>query len=426
MGCGASAGAPVLLAELRSRYADVVITDQNAVIVAKRYLDTVKTVRYDDTFSSKPKMVEEDVVMVDNSRIGVYKGDTVNIDTAGKMRDVAQYNTLCNGVELHIVLNPLHDLPERIVVSSDPSTRQFCVRHDDPLEVAESKAFVRLVTPETSVGGSSVSSLPGTPLSTPKELTGWRLWEPEPVNVDIPSPEQLEKARVYRRLSEELQALEVESVTSSTVATPCGPPSALENPTPNTRHRHSIAGPEELPQKSPARQRRHSVSGVQSLDAKLEQDAGQARLQKQLTSVLESQGDALQKMNLCGHVKQPSRSQRRHSVPTLDAQPCESSIHQRRRHSVAHAESLPCIDSPQPLKGRRHSVAHTETLPCIDPPQSPPLRVRFAAELCETVSPRRPTSARPSHTEKLRLAETQLLKAAPEATPQRQRRRSIG
>jgi hypothetical protein len=401
MGCGASTvGPPVLLAEIDSRYAHVLVTNQNAVVIAKRYLEKVALVRYDNTWSSsregKPKMVEEDVIMVDNSRIGVYKGDTVNINTAEKMKDVEQYNTISNGVELHIVLQPLGDLPERVVVSvPEPSTREFSVRHDDPLAVFENKGFDRGVTPETSAGDSTVSSLPGTSppslASTPREVTGWRVWEPEtPFNSDLPSPKQLENARVYRRLSVQLQALEVESVTSSSAAgsATCSPycsegvqqtPKACETPSAIARRRRSVcSAPESTPSAksagleeqnaAPLRQRRHSACGVQRLDEKLEQDQREPRLQKQLTSVSENQ---IQQAEMPVTPPPSFLQQQQPHVPTLDAQPAHSSIHSRRRRPASSPSSTTsglCIDAPQS-------------------PTSPSPKVRFATGEAQVPEP---------------------------------------
>lgn len=212
-------------------------------------------------------MVNEDVVLVDNSRVGVYKGDQVDIYTADKMYEVQQMNSAFNGVELHIVLHPQFDLPERFVVSWDSEQCAYSVRHEDPLKVAE---ISRQVTPSTDGGWSRQTS----PSSTTSSNSGIELFEQTYIVDDSPkdviSDKQLSNARRNRRLIEELQRLEIVSVSNSTngnstnaSTSDFGDDDTPEQPSPQKpilQRRHSIAGHEfQAGTTSPLGQRRRSV-----------------------------------------------------------------------------------------------------------------------------------------------------------------------
>lgn len=123
-------GPAVLLAQFESRYADVIVNDTNVIIMAKRFLDKVETVRYDNTFTDTPTKVKEVLVFVDNSRAGVYKGDTVNLDSRDFMTEVDQFNKICNGVEMHVVLTPgggsFLEAPERFVIGISDASQTEC------------------------------------------------------------------------------------------------------------------------------------------------------------------------------------------------------------------------------------------------------------------------------------------------------------
>lgn len=136
MGCGA--GMPLPLAEFHSRYADVIISSSDVVILAKQCLHKVETIKYDNAFTRLPTKVKENVVLVDNSRAAVYKGDSVIIPTAEIMHEIRHYNTIRNGVELHVMLHALDAPPERYVIGlPDVKQAEYTVRYDDPSTLAE-------------------------------------------------------------------------------------------------------------------------------------------------------------------------------------------------------------------------------------------------------------------------------------------------
>lgn len=335
MGCGAGAIAPVLLASFETAYADVIINDKSTIIMAKRFFSKVETVRYDDVFTPKPKKVKETMVWVDDSRCGVYKGDTVNINTAEQMNDVREFNAICNGVEMHVMLHPQDAPPERFVISlPDEGQWDFTIRHDPPGQLAEMGA-PRFPSERSE---EDVPTLLASPVATGHNFAHLRSspdFEKASEQPQCPNP-KLDRSKtdaaMFQRLSEEKELQEFGD-------------SDDEGPLDQNQQ-----------QLSPLQARRHSISGA---DGKSNQ-----------MQLLDAQSHEDQQ-SLSPHEDSRLQRQRRHSMSRTDAH-------------LHHTQPLQCLDAqanqsqrelspPSPHRQRRHSISgaagrlhQMQALQCLD------------------------------------------------------------
>jgi hypothetical protein len=409
-----------MLAEFQSRYADVIVNDKSVVIIAKKFLDKVATVRYDNAFSDEPTMVNEDVVLVDNTRTGVYKGDTVHIDTLRKMDDVKQYNGICNGVELHLVLHAgQNQLPERFVISiPDTTSQEYAVRHDDPRKLAELLKAEKDAEPETLkssslefLGDVMKSTSPNNPQQPlPSLLTSPRhqktpVTEEQPQDQkEQPLPKQKKNdGKLFQKLSEDLQLRDFGEDSDQE------PKQMLQQPSPKPRRRHSVSGMTQITegqsfqwewelqhmseQAKPKLQRRHSISALdrssrqdiqnseqkprsclkspQLRDVDADPMSPQSLSPKSVNSQRQRRHSAAGSAGQLPHIPCPlaknkqetgPRLQRRHSAAGIDASVAmkkdfQDACKDVTESSIRSFKAVEFLDAPSPQRQRRRSIA---------------------------------------------------------------------
>lgn len=122
-------------AVLAGRYADVIISDSDIITIrAKRYLVKVHATAYKNTVSGKPFLVgRSGQRLVDDLRTGVLDGDIVYLG------DHRAIEIICamNGLEIHVMVHPSGDPPERFVIGCDKTDGRYRIRHDDPFKLAK-------------------------------------------------------------------------------------------------------------------------------------------------------------------------------------------------------------------------------------------------------------------------------------------------